>query len=405
MPSMKNILYLIVLLPVFGMAQFKNDNTVYKTIYWQDFCKQFPKEKDALLLDVRSQGEYADTSSNSSLNIGHLKGATHINIAELGKRLSEIDAWKTKPVYLYCSHSQRSRRGSKLLVDSGFTNVINVNGGLTDLYLTDPSSVPCKSILLQSNNRWKQYNPREVYELMQSTPGLTIIDVRSDSAFNAISRVEKDKALGKLRGSINIPLADLEKSLAKIPKDRPVLLVDAYGDEAAKAALLLSSNGYSNIYTVFDGLDAWLQLNNNQNQSYGGIIERTIAYKLLDAESFNSMASGNKVSIIDIRPEKEYNNQAAEGWRNRGKIKGSVNIPAQNLEQGYSSLIKTQPIIVTGLGSGPEPYEAAEFLTLKGFNNVYVLTPGVWGLRYRAYNFPNCMYLNDWVIDVPEENR
>jgi rhodanese-related sulfurtransferase len=402
---MKKTLYLMLLLPVFGMAQFKNDNTLYKTIYWEEFCRQFPKEKNALLLDVRSQGEYDDTSTNSSLNIGHLKGATHINISDLGKHLSEIEAYKNKPVYLYCSHSQRSRRGSKLLVDSGFTNVINVNGGLTDLYLTDPASVPCKSLLLQSNITWKQYNPKEVFELVQSTPAITIIDVRSDSAFKAIRRVEKDKALGKLKGSINIPLADIEKSLAKIPKDRPVLLVDAYGDEAAKAALLLSSKGYTNIYTVFDGLDAWLQLNKNQNQTYGSLIERSIAYKLLDAESFNSMASGGNVSIIDIRPEKEFNNQSAEGWRNRGKIKGSVNIPAQNLASGYSSLNKNQPIIITGFGSGPESYEAAEFLTMKGFNNVYVLTPGLWGLRYRAFNFPNSLYLNDWFIDVPEENR
>jgi rhodanese-related sulfurtransferase len=168
---MKPILLLLFAFPVLSEAQFKNDNTLYKTIYWQQFCNQYPQEKDALLLDVRSTGEYSDTSSSSGLNIGHLNGATHINISELGNRLPEIQAYKNKPVYLYCSHSQRSRRGSKLLSDSGFTNVININGGLTDLYLTDASTVPCKTSLLQTNNAWKQYNPLQVYELIKKYPG------------------------------------------------------------------------------------------------------------------------------------------------------------------------------------------------------------------------------------------
>ena len=401
---MKNIL-LLLLLPSIAMAQFKNDNVLYKTIYWQQFCKQFPSEKDALLLDVRSQGEYADTSASSSLNIGHLKGATHINITELGKRLSEINAYKNKPVYLYCSHSQRSRRCSKMLVDSGFTNVTNVNGGLTDLYLTDESLVPCKINLLQTNNAWQQYNPQQLSNLIKSNPDITIIDVRTDSSFKAISNIEKDKALGKLKGSINIPLSQLENSLDRISKNKPLLLVDAYGDEAAKAAALLSSRGYSNIYTAFNGLDAWLQLNSSQKQLFGNLIGRNIGYKLLDADAFNTMVTAGDAFIIDIRPQEEFNNKSPENWRNRGRIKGSVNIPVQTLATAYTTLTKNNPIIITGFGNSPEAFEAAEFLTTKDFRNVYVLTPGVWGLRYRAFNYPNSMHLNDWVVDIPEENR
>jgi rhodanese-related sulfurtransferase len=402
--SMKNI-FLFLLLPVMTFAQFKNDNVLYKTIYWQQFCQQFPGEKEALLLDVRSQGEYADTSPSSSLNIGHLKGATHINVSELGKRLSEINAYKYKPVYIYCSHSQRSRRSSKMLVDSGFTNVININGGLTDLYLTDPSSVPCKTGLLQTSNTWQQYNPQQLADLLKTNPGITIIDVRSDSAFKAISNVEKDKALGKLNGSVNIPLNQLENSLEKLPKNKPVLLVDAYGDESAKAASLLSTKGYTNIYTLFNGLDAWLQLNNHQQQLFGNLIDRKIGYKLLDAETFATMAATGNAFTLDIRPAEEFTNTSSEGWRNRGHIKGSVNIPAQTLATAYTSLSTTKPIIVTGFGNSPEAFEAAEFLTIKGYNNIYVLTPGIWGLRYRAFNYPNSMQLNNWVVDVPEENR
>ena len=125
----------------------------------------------------------------------------------------------------------------------------------------------------------------------------------------------------------------------------------------------------------------------------------------MDGESFNSMASSGKVIILDIRPENEFNNKSPEAWRNRGKIKGSQNIPAQNLASALPGLNKTQPVIITALGNGMEAYTAAALLTQNGFNNVSVLTTGVWGLRYQAFNSPNSMYLNDWVVDVPEENR
>jgi 3-mercaptopyruvate sulfurtransferase SseA len=56
-------------------AQFANDNVLYKTVHVSDLCKDLQKNPGYLLLDVRSPGEYHDTSSSTALNIGHLKGA------------------------------------------------------------------------------------------------------------------------------------------------------------------------------------------------------------------------------------------------------------------------------------------------------------------------------------------
>lgn len=395
----------LLLMPCMAIGQFKNDNVLYKTIDWEQFCKQYYREPNALLLDVRSQGEYDDTSTSSGLNIGRLKGATHINITELGGRLSEIATYKNKPVYLYCSHSQRSRRCSKLLYDSGFTNIINVNGGLTDLYLTDPSKIPCRDALLQTNNAYKQYNPQQVYNLVKNTPSLMIVDVRTDSAFKGTSATEKDKALGRLKGAVNIPLSDLVASLDKIPKDKPILVVDAYGDDANKAAALLASKGYGNVIISFDGLDAWLTIDSDQQKKFGGLVERKISYQLLDAATFNTMAKKPNTTIVDVRPAEEFQNQSPESWRNRGRIKGAVNIPLQDLGNKYGSLNTNNTIILNGFGNSPEAYEAAALLSRHAFKKVFVLTTGVWGLRYKAFNSPNSMYLNDWVVDVPEANR
>src|SRR4051812_23469058 len=116
-------------------AQYKNDNVVYKTVFPQDLCKAMEENPGYLLLDVRSPGEFSDTSSAIGSNLGHINGAINIDIRQIQKRINEISAYKDKPVFVYCSHSQRSRRVSKMLADSGFTKVNNINGGMTAIYL------------------------------------------------------------------------------------------------------------------------------------------------------------------------------------------------------------------------------------------------------------------------------
>ena len=104
-------------------AQYQNDNVLYKTVYPDELQKKLKANPGYVLLDVRSDGEYHDTSSTQLLNIGRLKNAKHININDLGARLDELQGFKNTPVFVYCSHSQRSRRASKMLADNGFTKV------------------------------------------------------------------------------------------------------------------------------------------------------------------------------------------------------------------------------------------------------------------------------------------
>ena len=89
-------------------AQYKNDNVLYKTVYPQELCRELEKNPGYVLLDVRTPGEFSDTSSSQSLNIGHLEGALNMDSRVIGQRLKQIAAFKNDPVFVYCSHSQRS---------------------------------------------------------------------------------------------------------------------------------------------------------------------------------------------------------------------------------------------------------------------------------------------------------
>ncbi|KAB2312563.1 rhodanese-like domain-containing protein [Betaproteobacteria bacterium SCN2] len=77
--------------------------------------------EEALLLDVRDDNEWA---------AGRLPNARHIRLAELSKRLSELEKYKDKPIVVYCRSGHRSARACALLKKSGFANPNNLVGGI-----------------------------------------------------------------------------------------------------------------------------------------------------------------------------------------------------------------------------------------------------------------------------------
>ncbi len=76
----------------------------------------------AVIVDVRSEDEFADESYPKALNIP---------VGELSVRASEIGP-KDKPIVLYCASGARSAMGARILKSMGFTDVVNA-GGLYDM--------------------------------------------------------------------------------------------------------------------------------------------------------------------------------------------------------------------------------------------------------------------------------
>ena len=78
------------------------------------------QNKEAVIIDVRTPGEFKD---------GHIPGVVNIPLDELEKRLAEIP--KTGKVVLICRTGNRSAQGTKLLRSKGFDNVFNSTGGMS----------------------------------------------------------------------------------------------------------------------------------------------------------------------------------------------------------------------------------------------------------------------------------
>lgn len=83
-------------------------------------------DQGALLLDVRTPGEFA---------AGHVEGAVNITHTEVADRLDEIRELQGgdahKPIVVYCRSGRRSGIAKQDLEEAGFDRVTNL-GGLSD---------------------------------------------------------------------------------------------------------------------------------------------------------------------------------------------------------------------------------------------------------------------------------
>lgn len=86
-------------------------------------------------------------------------------------------------------------------------------------------------------------------ELMKK--GAQIIDVRTPAEFNG----------GHIKGSVNIPLDNLQKQLSKIKKNQPVITCCASGMRSGAAKQMLQANGYTEVYNG----GGWAGLQNKLN--------------------------------------------------------------------------------------------------------------------------------------------
>ncbi len=403
--------YLLVLLMIacsFSTAQFKNDNVLYKTIDPFELCNALQQSPGYILLDVRSNPEYEDTTA-FNMDYGRFKNAININVRELGQRIHELDTYKNKPVFVYCSHSQRSRVASKMLSDSGFTNINNINGGITSFHYLSVLNQPCVQDIYETKNGYHFISPAELCKKL-STDAATVflLDVRSDSSFKHISRDDKENALGALTGTINIPLETLENKLSAIPSNKEIVVTDIYGHDAAAAAKLLIKNGYKNVSVLIEGIDRWISMNETTVPCKNSLYKPAVSYNLIPTPEFGEWIKTKKTfTLVDIRTTGEFNNQHKDKYRNIGRLKNAIHIPAAEMETRWNELtqFKNEPVVLYDFGGGTNAFTAASIMVKKGFTKVNVLFDGIFNVRWTAGNVKGWGWLSSLVENIPQENQ
>ncbi len=126
---MNKVITLLLLVLMGNMASCQSagkklpDGTtsVSVTVSADDFQKKMTALKDVQLVDVRTPEEYREGHIKNSLNINVQGSSFEAEVAKLDKK---------KPVMVYCRSGGRSASAQRMLIDMGFAEVINLDGGI-----------------------------------------------------------------------------------------------------------------------------------------------------------------------------------------------------------------------------------------------------------------------------------
>ena len=379
------LLSLMVLSTATAQVPAKYDSQ-YKTIYAKDLCKLAANNPDLVLIDVRSPGEYSDTSQYNSLNMGHLKSAINITVDTILKNVSVLEPYKNKTVVLYCSHSQRSRRASKLLSESGFTDFYNLNGGMSQLNQMTEKEFPCKEEWMVSNLKYTNLSSKEAIDFIKKNPKLIIVDIRPAALYNSKDSLAGNN-IGHIKNAINIPYAEFEQRLPELDKykGQPVFIYSQTGDgDAARAAVKLTEKGYTKVYHLLAGLDDLLAEDNAVS-----LMEDPPRFHIVDGkDALKLLKNNSKLTIYDTRPKMEFENKVTghESYKNLGYIKNAVNLEDKDFDTYSYPSDKKAPVLIYGR---EEAFKLANKLSTEGYKNLYVMR-GLYGMISCAFNVEGC---------------
>ena len=90
----------------------------------EEWASQLAEDKNAVVLDVRTDSEVADGIIPNAIHIDIYKGQEFIN------ELEDLD--KEKNYYVYCRSGNRSGQACNIMEQLGFENAYNLEGGILE---------------------------------------------------------------------------------------------------------------------------------------------------------------------------------------------------------------------------------------------------------------------------------
>ena len=196
---------------------------------------KFVKGGNIVLVDLRSAKDSA---------AGHIPRAVNIPFAGLEDAEDDFPVMKAQaPIVLYGDGSQ-VKKAAKMIKGWGYKSISAVDGGFANW---QAASNPVSSGAAASEIVWK-YKPGKgevgIAEFQKAMAGKmagkVILDVRGP----------EETADGMFAGALNIPLDELEKRFAELPKDKELLCHCSTGARADMAVQALKKAGFKARFLV-----------------------------------------------------------------------------------------------------------------------------------------------------------
>ncbi len=106
------------------LKKFWNRSMANKEVSYQEAKKIIEKDRNTILLDVRSKQEYEE---------GHLLGSKNLDLYDIKKQIRKEFPDRTQTMIVYCSSGHRSREAQEILEAMGYENIYNLKGGLDNI--------------------------------------------------------------------------------------------------------------------------------------------------------------------------------------------------------------------------------------------------------------------------------
>ncbi len=177
--------------------------------------------------------------------------------------------------------------------------------------------------------------------------GTLVIDTRHESVF------EKGFVPGSVFIGLNGRFAEWVGTLVDI--NEPILVVTETGKEE-EAIIRMARVGYDNVIGFLDGgFENW----KNSGQAYDMVIS-------IDADEFNLDYKHDRLRVVDVRKESEYEN---------GHVAGALNLVLQQFDEQLNKLTDKEEELYVHCQAGYRSMIAASLLKRKGYQHL----KNVWG--------------------------
>ena len=339
---------------------------------------------DHIILDVRTPGEYHDSSSrNKHLNIGHIKGAIHVSLQDLQQKPEAIEAlkqYKDREIYITCSHSYRSRTISNLLLSNGFTNVTNIQGGMSEWYRNYDELKPYAASHLERNINYSILAPSELYTKMKSKEKIVFFGFKNNARNSFDSMVVK--LYSRFPDFANVTYFSAADSASLISKakeasGKTIITFNTIGTGAAEMTSWLTQNGISNIHYLVGNLPGFFEylVNFRHTEKTNSYLQSKSSIQFHSAISLcRALQEGKPVEIIDLRHDTVFSKTSQGTKLAYSHLRNAKNFFYQGSAEEFSKKFPSRDKEYVLLGhQNYVGFELADALLAKGYRVSWLL--------------------------------
>jgi rhodanese-related sulfurtransferase len=207
------------------------------------------------ILDVRQPAEYEE---------GHIPGAVHIPLRELGRSLHLLPDFD-QPIAVYCAIGHRGAMGLMALRLLGYDDVTSLRGGLngwTGELVYDPPTPTMRAFPLVDGDLWATVDsyltnlPDGFYLI--SAGDVSTMMIEEETPYLLDVREAAEYAAGHIAGAVNMPLRTFTEHMDMLPGTAtPIVVYDSIGHRSPLVMVALQLLGYEDVRNLRGGSDGW----------------------------------------------------------------------------------------------------------------------------------------------------